>query len=522
MEMEPNVPQIGDIPGQKTNRPAPSFTMSGGVLRRKNIVPERQFSFEIPPEPIPSGDIKETVSTEIVIVGAGISGTCAAVSAAEEGAKVILLEKQKTFQGFGGHNAAIGSRLQKKLGIEIDREDVIANLMRYAANKPDQRLIRMWAYESGETMDWLMDMTDAEGLKVTIDHFPPPADFNNNKYYPHYLVTHDFDFKERLVVKCLLENAVKKGVKVYFETGARQLIRKGKGGIIGIIARDHEGNYINFEAKKAVVLCTGDYANNSEMVAKYCPEVEELGTLVNSSTGDGHQMAMWVGAVMEPAPHAIMIHGPAGPLGSDPFLQVNIKGERFQNEDVPCELISIAIRRQPGQVIWQIFDSKYPEELPFMGIGHLRVDRMTDELREFIEKHVIKADTIEELAEKMGLPVNNFKATITRYNELVKIGKDLDFGKSANKLTAVDRPPYYAGKGQALFFGAMGGLNVNPSMQALDKDGNVISGLYLGGNIVGNRYGVVYPSMLPGLSNGMAQFFGRLAGLNAAKPESQI
>ena len=131
-----------------------------GVLvpRRKDVFPERTYSFETPPDPIPASDIKETITSEVVVVGGGLAGVSAALSAAEAGAKATLIEKMKTCQARGAQNAFIGSRLQKKLGIEIDKDEVILNLMKYATNKADQRLIRMWAEGSGETADWLLDI----------------------------------------------------------------------------------------------------------------------------------------------------------------------------------------------------------------------------------------------------------------------------------------------------------------------------------------------------------------------------
>lgn len=154
-----------------------------------------------------------------------------------------------------------------------------------------------------------------------------------------------------------------------------------------------------------------------------------------------------------------------------------------------------------------------------MGIGLVKVNKATSEIRDGVEKQCVKANTIEELAKKMGVPVENFKATVVRYNELARLGKDMDFGKRPDRLTTIDKPPYYAGKGRYFFLGVMGGINVNPRLQALDKDWEVIPGLYLAGNTMGNRFAVDYPTMLPGICNGMALHFGRVAGRNAAMGE---
>jgi len=487
---------------------------------RKDVIPERKYSFETPPAPVPSSRIKQKLTAEVLVVGAGVAGLSAALSAAEAGATVILIEKMSTFQARGSDNAFIGSRFQKKLGIEIDKDEVILELMKYAVDKPDQRLIRMWAEGSAATADWLLDMTDADGLELYIQHFPPPPAFNNaDEYYKQYHVTHRYVQGEKSVAKCLMDHAVKKRVDVRFKTEAKQLLRKGKGRITGVIAEDKDGVLIRFDAKKAVILCTGDYGKNSEMMAKYCPQAAYLASMTPTSTGEGHMMAMWIGAVMEPMPHSPISHGFAGPAGNGAFLQVNIFGERFHNEDVPSQSYANAVERQPGQVAWQVFDSAYPEQMPFMGIGHGKANEATEGIREAIENQCVKADTIEELGQKMDVPLETFTATVARYNELARKGKDLDFAKRADRLFPLEKPPFYAGKGFYGLLTVVGGLNLNTNLQALDKDWKVIPGLYLAGNTMGNRFAVDYPTICPGISHGMAIHFGRVAGQNAVKLE---
>lgn len=497
---------IGYLPPLKAQR----------IQKRKEGVREIRYEFEIPPDPIPSSDIRKEVNTQVVVIGAGIAGLSAAISAAEAGANTILIEKTAAVQARGHDNAFIGSRLQGELGISVDKEEIILNLMKYGANKPDQRLIRMWAEGSGKTADWLMDMTDAAGLEVIINHYPPPPAFNNKiEYYPQYPVTHHYH-NERPIAKCMLVNALKKGVDVHFKTRAVQLQREKKGRVTGVITQNAAGEYLQFNASKAVILCTGDYGNNSEMMAKYCPQSAYLAPMIPTSTGEGHMMAMWIGAVMEPGPHTPMIHGPAGPLLSSAFLQVNLLGKRFQNEDVPIQSNVNAVERQPGRITWQVFDSRYPEELPYLGIGLGKIIVATEKVQQEVEKVAIKADTIEELAVKLKLPVDAFKATVERYNNLARAGKDLDFGKRPDRLFPIDSPPYYAGRSGYSLLAVMGGLNVNEQLQPLDKDWAVIPGMYLAGNTMGNRFAVDYPTMCPGLSHGMAIHFGRVAGFNAA------
>ena len=121
-----------------------------------------------------------------------------------------------------------------------------------------------------------------------------------------------------------------------------------------------------------------------------------------------------------------------------------------------------------------------------------------------------------ELAQKMGVPQGVFESTVVRYNELARLRKDLDFGKRTDRLWILDKPPYYAGKGGYELLVIMGGINVNTRLQALNKDWEVIPGLYAGGNVVGNRFAVDYPLIIPGISHGMALVYGRIAGINAA------
>jgi fumarate reductase flavoprotein subunit len=285
--------------------------------------------------------------------------------------------------------------------------------------------------------------------------------------------------------------------------------------ITGVIAQNQAGEYLQFNASKAVILCTGDYGNNAAMMAKYCPQTAYLAPMIRTSTGDGHLMAMWTGAVMEPMPHTPMIHGPAGPLLTSAFLQVNLLGERFQNEDVPIQSNVNGVERQPGRLTWQVFDSRYPEQLPYLGIGLGKIILATDKVKQKVVEAAITADSIEELAVKMKLPVEKFKATIERYNELARSGKDLDFGKRADRLFPIDSPPYYAGNSGYSLLTVLGGLNINHDLQPLDKNWEAIPGLYLAGNTMGNRFAGDYPTMCPGLSHGMAIHFGRIAGLNA-------
>jgi fumarate reductase flavoprotein subunit len=129
---------------------------------------------------------------------------------------------------------------------------------------------------------------------------------------------------------------------------------------------------------------------------------------------------------------------------------------------------------------------------------------------------ILQANTLEELAQRMGVPSRAFLATVERYNELARMGKDLDFGKHPSRLTTIEKPPFYAAKTGAALLATLSGLKVNTRLQVLDTEGNVIPGLYAAGNASGGFFANDYPITMPGLSHGRALTFGRLAGLNAA------
>lgn len=482
-------------------------------------------SFLKPPAPIPAEDISETVTADVVVIGAGVSGLMAALAAAEEGAQTILIEKSASFNARGGHNAALGSKLQKAEGIDYDKGRVVRELSRWSGNKADERLIMLWAQNCNETIDYLIDMADAQGMEVTTWGNDTP-----DAYWPEYKTVHMFGGMDENNVAGMVEQAfLENGGEVRYETPAVQLVREDGGPVTGVIAGT-EGSYTQFNANKAVVLCTGDYGNNPEMVDYYCPKAKDITMNVYApavNTGDGQMMGMWIGAAMqEDEPHTPMIHNLGGPpMSSHPFLRVNKYGVRYENEDVPIPYLCNAIQNLPGNIAWTIFDSTYAEDVPNMGSGFSRSPVVSDMTVSGLESAVEagtmahSADTLDELAGKIGVPADALKATVERYNQLAEQGEDLDFGKSPEMVTLIDTPPYYAVTNPLALLVVLGGLQVNPKLQVLDKDGSVIDGLYAAGNASGGFFSNDYPVIVPGLSHSRALTFGRIAGKNAAATE---
>ena len=466
-----------------------------------------------------------------MVAGAGISGLTAALSAAEAGAKTILIEKGATYNFRGLHNAALSSKLQRQAGIKIDPDQVISTIMEFGSYRSDQRLVKLWADNCSTVMDWLLDMAEAAGITVVLD----PT--TKSWYFPNYPTIHVFLPKyQETLAEMLLRNGRERGVESYFNTPAVQLLRKGKGRVTGVIAQTSQGDYVQFNASRGVVLCTGDYGSDRRMVKKYC-DWQALGHLKCAyegglNTGDGLKMGLQVGAAVDDPHHCAMLFdwtvwSEKGlfNIARQPWLYVNLLGERFMNEDLPWGYECNQILRQPGEVAWAIWDAKYDQEWPRMrsqcckNMGPPTYLWDPKQLDEAIHKgNVLTAQTMEELMQKMDAPIETFNPTVRRYNEFARHGKDIDFGKHPDRLTTIEKPPFYACKMEVRYMVILSGLKVNTKLQVLDTERNIIPGLYAAGNVSGSFFGTVYPTTVPGLTHSRAWTFGRLAGLNAALP----
>jgi fumarate reductase flavoprotein subunit len=493
-------------------------------------------SWEIAPPPIPESEIKNTITTEVVVVGAGIAGIATALSAAEGGLKVIVLEKGKTYSARGFDIAAVDSRVQKKMGIKIDVPKAIRALIKNCDKQIKEELYWIWTRQSGKALDWILDQTEPAGLVAKLS----TAQYKGPDYF-EYPVTHHIlggpHTKEGAfidVVEILVKNAKAKGVDFRYRTAGARLIREGKGPVKGVIAGT-AGNYTRFIATKGVVMATGDYGSNKEMLSYYCPIATYVNhnvyTPLGANVGDGHKMGLWAGAAFQKGMHAPMIHtlGGAWPYF---FLHVNKLGSRYQNEDVSCQACCLGMMMQPDGIGWTLLDTDFLKNVPkTLAIGggffwdnpgrNMGEEWTPDESIAALEDNIkaglaFKAETWDELAAKMKVPVDALKKTIARYNELAKKGVDEDFGKRKELLFPIEKPPFYAGLMKSALLATTSGLRVNTKLEVLDEKEEPLGGLYAVGNVQGDMFAVDYPTVFPGLSHGRCITFGRMVGLHLA------
>jgi len=503
------------------------------------------------PAPIADSSISQTIDTDIVIAGAGMSGLCAACAAAQEGAKVVLVEKtaQVNFRSYD--YGCVNSKIQASVGTHIDGDAVASELMRYGGYRNDQKVVQVFTRESGAVNDWLLDM--AQGLGCTIKHvwtkeemvapastlptFPTLSFVLNPPEGAAEVMPKGFYGGGPTIAMAytLRTTAENLGVDFHYNTPAVQLIRpNNEGRVTGLIAQNTEDNkYIKINAKKAVILCAGDYGHNEEMLKYYIPTASKVNKISypgTQNTGDGQQMGLWIGAGIDEAPHTAMYFDKAfvdnvkenpDALVRQPWLGVNLNGERFGNEDLTFGYLSNQVRQQPGCCKWNIWDSKWPEETPKfhqVACKEMMYHHNPEDIKRYIEMGLVKqADTIEELAQKCELPVDTLKATVARYNELAHKGHDDDYNKAPLFMTPLEKPPFFAAKLGTSMLVTLGGLTINENMQVLDKERKVIPGLYAAGNNSGSFFGCDYPTSIPGDSHGRAQTTGYKAGKMAAK-----
>lgn len=488
------------------------------------------LNFMPKPQPIADKDISLIKTFDVIVVGAGASGVPAALSAAENGAKVAVIQKHPIVVSQGNTGSGIELATSDRAGVEA----LVAKLMNDNNHRCNPALLRQWAYNSGEAVKWVIDRAQKGGSPVVDQGSKPQFAIRKVNGYTLNYVTSYFGPKPYTAgdgMRALAKTAEKAGVSFFFNMPASQLVQGKSGEILGVIAKGRDGKYTKFMARKGVILATGDYQNNEAMCNYFIPDLKHFGRKQMDRTGDGFAMAYWAGGVIEPIGHTKMLHdfdaGPAS-MCDMPFLAVNRKGTRFVNETVAMSLFNNYLRDAENAGHYsQVFDSDYMTQaadwpgklVPPEGLKNYMPDDSSPKQGVYESQtntHV--ADTLEELAKKLECDPATFVASVKRYNELCASGKDDDFGKPADRLAPVEKAPFYGIHRRLRVSTLCSGMLVNENHQALGADGAPIKGLYVVGNLGGGFYGGVdYPLTVFGLSLGRCYTFGYMAGKHVAK-----
>jgi fumarate reductase flavoprotein subunit len=469
---------------------------------------------------------------DAVVIGSGVSGMAAAVTLAEGGAKVVVFEKERSLGGtsnFFHGMFAVESAMQKERYITYSRDQAFKNIMDYSHWRANPRLVRAIVNESAGTIAWLQRagivFTDA-----TINIPDAPRTY------------HLIKGRGEAIIKALTTRAREMGVTVLPATPVKQIIKSGDR-ISGVVVEaDEEDVQV---AAKAVVIASGGYANNKEWIKKYAGKDLDVNVIPLGNVdkmGDGIRMAFEVGAADEGLGVLELVRGPVGaeiPMGShlempavQPDLWVNVKGERFCNESVGFDdaYVGNANARQPGDCTYSIFDTSIKQQLIENGIEKAMamdfppgskttgLDRELEAALKNQSKEVFEADSIAELANKIGIDPAVLQATVDEYNGYCEKSYDDLFAKDPKYLRPIKGPKFYAIRTRTIFLGTLGGIKINHNTEVLDKKDNVIPGLYAAGYDAGGMYGDSYSiGKSSGLSSSFATNSGRIAGRNALK-----
>jgi fumarate reductase flavoprotein subunit len=468
----------------------------------------------------------ETLDTQVVVVGAGAAGLAAAVAAVENGADVIVLEKRSSPGGNAARAEgllAAESPVQKRLKIDAQRDVIFRMAMEHAHWKLDPRIVRTFVDRSGDTIQWL----EAKGVVFSrVPHFYP----NQRIRTWHLLSRGGIE-----LVEILVKNGQDLGVRLLKETAAKRLLADGRGNITGVMVATKESEFK--VTAKSVIIATGGYGGNKELLKKYCSQYNEnmfCGGL--PYMGDGLLMAIEAGAATEGlgliqfSGHAV----PGAPVDlvavADELntVWVNKKGERFTDEATSYHRFESinAVIRQPDGFCYTLFDERIKQNIIEKGIikgvgtvipPRTKLTGLGKELElEAGKGNVRIASSWDEIAEWIGIKPAVLKATIDEYNAFCDDGYDKLFAKDRRYLDTLRTPPYYALRCYPRFLSTIGGIKINHHMEVLDHDDNPIPGLYAAGVDTGGWEADAYNAILSGTTFAFSVNSGRIAAENAA------
>lgn len=469
----------------------------------------------------------ETIDTDVVVVGMGLAGATAAVSAVDEGVKVVAIEKAGAAGGSskysGGFITAVGTKQAQEEGVTITADDYFAS------------------YNAQEDLSEKKDETDRDAMKAMIERSASDIEFLDNHNDPitgpdgfgsdfkvwHYPADRTSAFDGEAAgadhIVQLMEWLNKQdNFSIYYNTPATKILTDENGKVSGVECTRNDGSTLTVNAK-SVVLATGGYAASKEMMERFCPDFPQEWVLPYTTssmynTGDGITMAealnadiyedgWWMDLAIGVDVGGYSTYFPDtlnGLINYANYFVTDGTGKRILNVNSlygPRSIVFAKAMEETGK-IYSIFTKEGFEN----GIQFIEDNNRVD------NKNVYKADTLEELAEMTGMDANTFVEQVNRYNEMCEKGVDEDLGQTT--LIPIGEGPYYAVDIKTITMGTIGGLKTDDDKHVLDKEGNAIDGLYAAGELINGKYfNQVYTS---GCAQLLSLDSGIIAGRNAA------
>lgn len=447
------------------------------------------------------------VECDLLVIGGGLAGFCAALSAAQAGLQVVLLEKTAQTGGSsamsGGCLAFAGTELQRAQGIEDSSQRLFDDLVEVGKGECDESLVKLYTNHQLQTYQWLKDngvvfadvIEAASGQSVPRVHNVDPAD----------------------MVRQLQAAALATGkVDIWLDSRARRLLRHADGRVVGASV-ERNGGQQHVMARGAVLLASGGFVQDRELIHRFVPQYDNAVFIGGEGNeGDGLRMAWALGADVRDLPYI------KGTFGKHPMdehnhhaclavykgaIAVNQEGRRFVDESQSYKLLGDAVMQQAYGVGYQILD----QDIMDSGDNQVRILDFTRRLEEGL---FVEAQTLEQLAHLIEVPAVVLLAEVAAYNDAVRQGRAPAYGRQHlvhhhGELRTLERPPFYAYPSTAAVFGTYCGVMVDTRLRVLDVFGEPIEGLLAAGEMIGGFHGAAY---MTGSALGKAAVFGRLAG----------
>jgi len=445
--------------------------------------------------------------TDVVVIGGGGAGLAAAVSAAEAGAKVILIEKMPALGGntirSGGAYQAVNPELQRRQNIEDSLDLHFQHTFEGGDRQGNQALIRILVNNALDGIRWL----EGYGMKWRGEVTAIAGSLWRRVNMPVEPVGTGY-------INALQRAASQRGVEIMLETKAERLIVRD-GRVVGVEATS-KGGTVTLEARRGVVLATGGFGANKEMMAKYRPAKKDLPTTNHpGATGDGIIMAEAIGARLIGMEHvqSLPLGDPktgslSGWAGGDVanYIFVNRDGRRFVDEGARRDVMVNALLQQRDQLLFLITDANSAQPGSF--------NHFNERIEDLVARGSVFTDmTIEGLARQIGVDPAVLRTTIETYNQAVAQKSDREFGKTLLGVQ-LNKPPFFASPRKPTIHHTMGGVEINERTQVIDRNGRVIPGLFAAGEVTGGIHGTNRLG-----ANALADIivFGRIAGKSAAE-----